>query len=84
MLGGEEGLAAVALVVDDAAASGGELVDLGVAGGEEGDTAIDEEGDVGAEFEGAGEEGVVLAGDAEGYGLAFAAVVEGLLDAGGV
>ncbi len=84
VFGGEEGLAAVAFLVDEAAASGGGLVEFGVAGGEEDGVFFDEEGDVGSEFEGAGEEGVVSGVGAEGYGVASGAVVESFLDAGGV
>ena len=84
MLGGEQGLAEVTFVGEDAALARDGGVEGGVAGGEEGGSFIDEEGAAGAEFEGAGEEGVVVAVGTEGNGVAFGAVVEGLLDAGGV
>ena len=74
----------MAFVGEDAALAGDGGVEGGVAGGEEGDSLVDEEGDASAEFEGAGEEGVLAAAGAESYGVTCGAVVKGLLDAGGV
>ena len=61
VLGGDERLAEVAFVGEDAALAGDGGVEGGVAGGEEGGSLVDEEGDAGAEFEGAREEGVEAA-----------------------
>ena len=72
------------VVETSAALAGLGGVDVGVAGAVEGYAFVDEERYAFAEFEGAGEEGVVGAVGAEGYGFAFAAFVEGLLDAVGV
>jgi hypothetical protein len=63
------------LFVDEAAGAGPGLVDLGVAGGVEGDSALDQECYALTEFEGAAEECVCGAFGVEGDCSAFSAVV---------
>ena len=71
-------------VADQAAGAFGELVVRGIARSVEGDAFVDEQGDAGAQLDGAREECGVRGVGGELDGVGFGTVVEGLLDANGV
>jgi hypothetical protein len=87
VVGGDERLASAgAGLIDEAATAGGGGggEERGIAGGEEGCAFVDDEGDIVAQFERAGEEGVGGGVRAQENALAFAALIHGVLDADGV
>ena len=78
----DERLAAVAVLGDDAATAGGEIVQAGIARGDQSSVFVDDQGDAGAEVERASEEDVALTVGAQNDGLPLCAVVERILNAG--